>query len=278
MSSTVRPARGAVASARVKMADSPEIRIAQDQETWATTAATLVYEVGRQAVQNHGRCLLALSGGSTPERLYRRLVNARSTDRFDWSCCTFFFGDERCVPPDHPDSNFGLADRSLFRPLNIDVNHIHRMRGENPDPELAARDYERVLRTTAGTMDGEWPQLDLVLLGLGNDGHTASLFPGTAAVDEHQRLVTVGHAPSDPRTRLTLTLGVINRATVVLFLVTGTAKAPIVKTVLEPESDADRQLPSALVHPTSGRLIWLLDPPAAAKLIENGQGSHKRRS
>ena len=260
------------------MAGSPEIRIAQDQEAWATAAATLVYEVGRQAVQNHGRCFLTLSGGSTPERLYRRLVNARSTDRFDWSCCTFFFGDERCVPPDHPDSNFGLADRSLFRPLNIDVNHIHRMHGESPDPELAARDYERVLRTTAGTMDGEWPQLDLVLLGLGNDGHTASLFPGTAAVDEHQRWVTVGHAPSDPRTRLTLTLGVINRATVVLFLVTGAAKAHIVKTVLEPESDADRQLPSALVHPTSGRLIWLLDPPAAAELIGNGQEDHKRRS
>src|SRR5262249_32100392 len=185
----VRPAKGAVAFVRVNMVGSPEIRIAQDQEGWATTAATLVYEVGRQAVQNHGRCLLALSGGSTPERLYRRLVHARSTDRFDWACCTFFFGDERCVPPDHPDSNFGLADRSLFRPLNIDVNHIHRMRGESPDPELAARDYERLLRTTAGTMDGEWPQLDLVLLGLGNDGHTASLFPGTAAVDEHQRSV-----------------------------------------------------------------------------------------
>src|SRR5215510_2054995 len=272
----VRPARDA--RARHKMVDNTEIRIAQDQENWATAAATLLYDVGRQAVENHGRFFLALSGGSTPERLYHRLVHAQSTDRFDWSHCTFFFSDERCVPPDHPDSNFGLANRTLFRPLNIETNHIHRMRGELSDPDLAARDYERLLRTVAGTMDGEWPQLDLVLLGLGNDGHTASLFPGTAAVDEHQRWVTVGHAPSDPRTRLTLTLGVINRATVVLFLVTGAAKAHILKTVLEPESDADRQLPSALVHPTSGRLIWLLDSPAAAELTGKGQGAHKRRS
>lgn len=260
------------------MADSTEIRIAQDQDNWATAAATLLYDVGRQAVENHGRFFLALSGGSTPERLYHRLVHVQSTDRFDWSRCTFFFSDERCVPPDHPDSNFGLANRTLFRPLNIETNHIHRMQGELSDPDLAARDYEQLLRTAAGTVDGEWPQLDLVLLGLGNDGHTASLFPGTAAVDEHQRSVTVGHAPSDPRTRLTLTLGVINRATVVLFLVTGAAKASIVKAILEPENDADRQLPAALVHPKSGRLLWLLDPPAAAELTGHGEGAHKRRT
>jgi 6-phosphogluconolactonase len=248
------------------MAGRTDIHIAQNEKEWADAAATLVYEVGRGAVQNHGRFFLALSGGSTPERLYHRFVNGQSIDRYDWSHSIFFFSDERCVPPNHPDSNFGLANRALFRPLNIDVNHIHRMRGEGPDPELAARDYEELLRTVVGSGRGVWPQLDLVLLGVGNDGHTASLFPGTAAVSERQRWAVVGQAPSGPRIRLSLTLGVINRATVVLFLVTGTAKADIVKAILEPENDADRQLPAALVKPEGGRLIWLLDCPAAAKL------------
>ena len=248
------------------MAGSTEIRIAQDQEEWATAAATAVHESGRQAIRDHGRFLLALSGGSTPERLYHRLANAQSVNRFDWSHTIFFFGDERCVPPDHPDSNFGLANRTLFRPLNIGADHIHRMRGELSDPDLAARDYERLLRATVGSATGDWPQLDLVLLGLGNDGHAASLFPGTAAVAESQRWVTVGHAPSGPPTRLTLTLGVINQATVILFLVTGAAKAGIVKTILEPSNDPHRRLPAALVKPEGGRLIWLLDRSAAAEL------------
>ena len=252
------------------MAGSKEIRIAQDQAEWAAAAATLVYEVGRQAVRNHDRFFLALSGGSTPERLYHRLVDPQSADRFDWSGSTFFFSDERCVPPDHPDSNFNLANRTFFRPLNIGADHIHRMRGEIPDPDLAARDYEQLLRTVVGSLEEGWPRLDLVLLGLGNDGHTASLFPGTAAVTEFQRWVTVGRAPSAPQTRLTLTLGVINRATVVVFLVTGAAKARIVKTILEPGKDADRQLPAAQVHPKTGRLIWLLDRAAAAELTGHG--------
>lgn len=258
------------------MTGSTEIRIAQDQEEWATAAATLVPDLGRQAVRDHGRFLLALSGGSTPERLYHRLANAESIDRFDWSHTTFFFSDERCVPPDHPDSNFSLANRTLFRPLNIAADHIHRMGGDISDPDLAARDYERLLRTAVGSVAGDWPHLDLVLLGLGNDGHTASLFPGTAAVTEYQRWVAVGHAPSSPQTRLTLTLGVINRATVILFLVTGAAKAGIVKTILEPRNDADRWLPAALVKPEVGRLIWLLDRPAAAELTGHREEAHKR--
>lgn len=259
------------------MAGSREIRIAQDQEEWATAAATIVHEAGRQAIRDHGRFLLTLSGGSTPERLYRRLANAQSVNRFDWSHTTFFFSDERCVPPDHPDSNFGLANRTLFRPLNIGADHIHRMRGEVSDPDLAARDYERQLRATVGSAPGDWPRLDLILLGLGHDGHTASLFPGTAAVTEHHRWVTVGHAPSGQQTRLTLTVGVINRATVILFLVTGADKAEIVRTILEPDNEAGRRLPAALVKPEGGRLIWLLDRPAAAELAGYREEAHKRQ-
>ncbi len=248
------------------MPGAPDIRIAQDQDAWATEAADLIHELGEQAGRTHGRFLLALSGGRTPERLYRTLASAPFAGRFDWSRTTFLFSDERCVPPDHPDSNFGLAREALFRPLGISPDRIYRMEGERTDPDRAARDYENRLRSACGTSPERLPRLDLVLLGLGRDGHTASLFPGNDAVRERDRAVTVGQAPSGPSARLTLTLGVINRASVVLFLVTGPDKARIVRTVLEPDTDADRRLPAALVKPEEGRLIWLLDRPAAAEL------------
>lgn len=249
------------------MPGKPEISIANND--WAMEAAGFVHEAGRQAQQVHGRFSLALSGGKTPEQLYRALASPLQTNRFDWSQAIFFFSDERCVPPDHPDSNFGLANRAFFTPLAISPNHIHRMRGEEPDLESAALDYERQLRMIDPLRKEDSPQLDLVLLGLGQDGHTASLFPGTSALEEKQRLVAVGRAPSGVPKRLTLTLGVINRATVVLFLAIGEDKAEIVRRVLEPKTDADRQLPAALVKPYNGRLIWLLDGPAAALLAVN---------
>ena len=243
-----------------------EIRVAQDSSKWATEAASLTQELHRQAVKERGLFLIALSGGRTPEQLYRRLASAPFCDQDDWNSTQFFFSDERCVPVHHPDSNFDLADETLFRPLNIPSHHIHRMACEQADADVAAHNYERLLRAVTKTPPERWPRLDLVLLGIGQDGHTASLFPGTDAVQERRRCVTVGYAPSGPRTRLTLTLGVINQATVVLFLVTGAAKAGIVKTILEPQQETDRLLPAALVRPDGGRLIWLLDPPAAAQL------------
>jgi 6-phosphogluconolactonase len=248
------------------MPGSPHIRIAHDEEEWATAAADLIHKFAQEAVLRHGRFLIALSGGTTPQRLYNQLAAPPYIDRLDWSRTTFFFSDERCVPPDHPDSNFGLANRALFHPLRINPDRVYRMNGEEADPDSAARDYEQRLREACGSSTGTWPRLDLVLLGLGQDGHTASLFPGTTALHEHQRIVAVGHAPSGPPIRLTLTLGVINEASVVLFLVTGSNKAGIVRTVLEPSADADRRLPAALVKPERGRLIWLLDRPAAAGL------------
>jgi 6-phosphogluconolactonase len=248
------------------MTGRPEIRVARDREEWTAAAVALLHQSGVQAVHDHDRFLLALSGGTTPEHLYAALASPDYAGRFDWSKTTFLFGDERCVPPEHPDSNFGLAERVLFRPLRIAPEQIHRMHGEAADPEAAASDYERLLRVISHASPQDRPRLDLVLLGLGHDGHTASLFPGTAAVNELQRLVTVGRSPVGQPTRLTLTLGVINRASVVLFLVTGADKARIVKTVLEPASDSDRRLPAALVRPERGRLIWLLDRPAAAEL------------
>lgn len=252
------------------MVSLPEIRITRDRKEWAKEAATLILELGQQALRSHGCFSLALSGGATPGILYETLASPAYAERFDWSHTAFLFVDERCVPPDHPDSNFGLANRALFLPLKINPDKLYRMRGEMHDPERAAHEYEQQIRAVCGTSKETdiWPHIDLILLGVGNDGHTASLFPDTTAVNERLRWVTVGYAPSGTLTRLTLTLGVINQATVVLFLVTGADKARIVKTILQPSSDADRQLPAALVKPNGGRLIWLLDRPAASQLMD----------
>ena len=250
------------------MAVLPEVHVLNnDVSPWASEAAAFMLSLQQRAVKDNGRFLVALSGGRTPEELYRRLASLSLAARHDWRNTRFFFGDERCVPPDHPDSNYHLAEQALFKPLEIAADQIHRMKGEHPDPEVAAKDYEDLLRASTNAAPSGWPKLDLVLLGLGNDGHTASLFPGTDALRETRRCVTVGHAPANPRLRLTLTLGVINHATVVLFLVTGESKSAAVKAVIEPQQDGDRKLPAALVRPERGRLIWLLDRSAALKLM-----------
>ena len=258
------------------MSSRPEVHVLNDIAEWTAEAAALTRDLRQQAVHERGRFLVALSGGRTPEQVYRRLASQSPAAPQEWSSTHFFFSDERCVPPDHPESNYHLADAALFRPLNIPEDRIHRMRGEHPNPDAAAREYEDVLRTVTNADPAGWPQLDLLMLGIGNDGHTASLFPGTDALRERRRWVTVGHAPSGPPTRLTLTLGVINQATVVLFLASGNSKADRVKAVLEPQQDADRELPAALVRPDRGRLIWLLDRPAAAKLTGHRAEGHKR--
>ena len=248
------------------MARSPEIRIAPDSHTWAASAAELVYTIGQEAVRSNGRFLMALSGGTTPETLYRALTSPAFSGRFDWSQTTFFFSDERGVPPDDPRSNYALANNALFTPLNIMPSQVYRMAGESRDLQTAASEYEQQLRLATKTSPSAKPTLDLILLGLGEDGHTASLFPEAPALLDSQSLIAVTQSPKGPTTRLTMTLGVINRASVILFLVTGTGKAEVVRAVLNPKTEAERQLPASLVVPETGRLIWLLDRAAAAEL------------
>jgi len=248
------------------MTTQPEIHTAHDTQ-WADYAARLLLEISTEAIRSRGRFLLALSGGSTPRRLYETVRKPQWKQRFDWHHMVFLFGDERCIPPDHPESNYRLAEAELFQPLGIDSERIYRMKGEHQDASAAAREYEETIRLITERPAPAIPELDLILLGLGDDGHTASLFPHTAALCDHTHLVAVGQAPRGIALRLTLTLGVINRASVVLFLVTGRPKAPMVRRVLEPRTEADRQLPAALVRPDRGRLIWLLDQPAASDLI-----------
>lgn len=249
------------------MPAAPDIRIAREGSEWAHEAAAFVHAVSEEAIASRGRFLLALSGGSTPKTLYQTLASPEWKERFNWSHIFFLFGDERCVPPGHPQSNFAMAQTALFQPLSIHPDHVYRMKGELPDPLAAAQDYEQTLRQLTQCVAPDMPRLDLILLGLGEDGHTASLFPETAALRDSARAVTVSQAPTGITSRLTLTLGVINRATVVLFLVSGMGKAPIVRAILEPRSEADLMFPASMVTPAEGRLIWMLDHSAAGQLM-----------
>jgi 6-phosphogluconolactonase len=248
------------------MAAIPDVRVAGSVQDWAHQAAAFIASVSERAILANGRFIMALSGGSTPKTLYQTLASPEWKTRFEWQRIHFLFGDERCVPPDHQDSNFNMAQASFFHPLAIPPNHIFRMKGEGEDPLPVAREYEQTIRQLTQTQPPTMPRIDLVLLGLGDDGHTASLFPGTSALQETKKIVTIGQAPTGIRSRLTLTLGVLNQAAMVLFLVTGKGKADMVRRILEPTSEEDRSLPAAQITPGSGQLVWMLDQAAAAGL------------
>lgn len=251
------------------MTTEAETHIFEDSEELAAEAADLFLWLAEQAIAARGRCIVALSGGSTPKTVYSLLASAHA-GRLDWSRVFFFFGDERCVPPSHPDSNFHMAQTSLFLSLNVSDAHIFRMKGEL-DPEIAAAEYETTMRRSLEPSAEGWPRFDLILLGLGPDGHTASLFPGTEALKEREKWVTPGLAPNGVRQRLTITLGVINHADVVLFLVAGAGKTRIAREVLEPSSVGAHQYPASLVRPSHGRLLWFLDSAAAGELTTTRQ-------
>ncbi|MDW8267534.1 MAG: 6-phosphogluconolactonase [Anaerolineae bacterium] len=215
----------------------------------------------RKAVQRRGVAHMALSGGSTPRPLYRLLATPEWLAAVPWAQVHVWWADERCVPPDHHESNYGMAYSLLLG--HLPVQHIHRLHGEAADPEAAARAYEDELRRVFGLGPRGRPRFDLILLGMGADGHTASLFPGTAALAVRNRLVAVGQAPQPPHCRLTLTLPVLNRAARVLFLVAGADKGPALAQVWR-SAPGQAPLPAALVRPTRGSVLWLVDEAAAA--------------
>jgi 6-phosphogluconolactonase len=248
----------------VGMDGPPEIRVADDPGALAEMAAREVLEVARAAVAARGRFAVALSGGSTPSATYRRLAEPPFATQMPWDRTLVFFGDERGVPPDHPDSNYGMAHTALLSRVPIPPERVFRIAGEAPDSDAVAADYARTLADAFGVRRGEIPRLDLVLLGLGIDGHTASLFPGSPVLKETFRTVAAVHAAaaSIPE-RITLTYPTLNAAACVIYLVSGAEKAKIVKVAL---SDRASGVPAAMVRPTAGRLLWIVDRPAAASL------------
>jgi 6-phosphogluconolactonase len=242
------------------MIDS-EIVVLPDAEALAQEAARRFAALAGEAVASRGRFSVALSGGSTPGVLYRLLAEEPQRSSIAWKQVHLFWGDERCVPPDHPESNYRLAHETLIAHVSIPPQNVHRLRGEL-EPAAAARSYERELQDF---FCGPKPRFDLVLLGIGSDGHTASLFPRSEALAETGRLAVAvtAHYGDRPAERVTLTLPAINSARQVWFLVSGVAKAEIVQRVLE---DADPHLPARLVRPAAGQLTWLLDAAAAGCL------------
>jgi 6-phosphogluconolactonase len=216
------------------------------------------------AVAARSRCRIALAGGNTPLLLYRELTCPAGAD-IPWDRVEVFWGDERTVPPENPDSNFGAARDALLSSVPIPAGNVHRMCGEAADPRAAAMEYEEELRRCFGLAGGELPRFDVVLLGMGTDGHTASLFPGSATLDEQDQLVTASRVQSLGVWRLTLTLPVLNAAAAVVFLVSGADKAETLARVLDGPY-LPRELPAQAVRPESGDLVWLVDAAAATRL------------
>jgi len=249
------------------------VLVFDDAAAMLDAAADAVAEIAAASLVARGRVTLALAGGSTPRGLYQRLAGAWR-DRLDWTRVHVFWGDERCVPPTHADSNYRLARESLLDHVPVPSTQIHRMPGDL-EPMAAARQYaESLAATLPGSPSGPWPVFDLVLLGLGADGHTASLFPGSAAVDETERPV-VATPPADGRGwRLTLTLPVLNAARSTLWLVAGDSKAPALAAVLE-RLPAPVPLPARQV--TGQDVRWLVDRAAARLLTPNPTPRLSRR-
>jgi len=245
------------------MSAAPRLVRVTDTAALAEAAAAAVLQAARVAITEHGRFTVALAGGATPASTYTRLAQAPFVDAMPWDRTWVFFGDERMVPPDHPESNFRMADDRLLAKVPLAPDHVFRMRGEAEDSEVAASDYGKSLAEICPERRGGVPRLDLVLLGVGVDGHTASLFPGSPAVREVFRPVAAVHAAAAAiPERLTITLPVINAAARVFVLVSGPEKAKIVKAVLH-----DRTLvPAGMVSPVDGALCWFVDRAAAALL------------
>lgn len=246
------------------MSTSVEIRkLTTPQELFAAAAEEVV-RAAEEAVAARGRFTIALSGGSTPKSLFNLLAtNARTT--LPWDRMFFFWGDERHVPPTDAESNYRMADEAMLSKIPVAAGNVFRIATENPDAAAAADAYEQTLRKFFQLGPGEFPRFDLILLGMGPDGHTASLFPGTAALQEKSRLVVANWVEKLKASRITLTLPVLNAARCVAFLVSGTDKADALKAVLEGDAPGE-QYPSKLVKPSDGKLIWLVDRAAASGL------------
>ena len=227
---------------------------------WETAAK--ISAVLRAGIHATGSASLVLSGGSTPRSVYDMLASENWRGTVEWPKVHLLWGDERCVPSTAPESNYRMANETLIRKIAIPSGNVHRVQTEHP-PQEAAQLYQKEIRKALQLREGELPRFTLVLLGLGPDGHVASLFPNSPALQEHARLVTENFVESLKASRITMTLPVINNALTVLVLVTGKGKAGILKAV----SDADVPVyPANMVHPTSGTATWLVDVEAASQL------------
>lgn len=239
----------------------PDIRIVRDKEALNQAAAAEIEHRALETIRAKRSFTVALAGGSTPKTVYATLADPPAAQRLPWDKMYFFFGDERHVPPDHPDSNYRMAEDTLFCKVPVTRDHLFRVPAENPDADQAAQLYDRSIREFFRLQPGEFPRFDLILLGLGPDGHTASLFPDTAALREPTRLVVANWVPKFNTHRITFTVPVLNNAAAVMFMVSGEEKREALKAVLQSNASPEH-FPARLVRPASGELIWLIDEDA----------------
>ena len=247
---------------------NPTIVILPDRAALARDAARRFVTLARKALTARGRFAVALAGGSTPRDLYTLLATPEFATQVDWTRVHFFWGDERAVPPDHPDNNYRMAREALLSKISVPDPNVHRIHAEL-GPDDAAHEYESELRNFFQFQNppAYLPSFDLILLGLGTDGHTASLFPHTRVLDETERWVAAVFVEKLGTHRITLTVPVINAAKNIVWLVAGADKADIVRAVLRGEHQPN-DLPAQRIQPVNGNVVWLLDQAASIKLNE----------
>lgn len=241
----------------VRMTDK-KVEVLADKPALIQRSLELVLHKMRAAIAERGQCTIALAGGSTPKPLYEAIA----TQDLPWDNIHVFWGDERYVPADHPDSNQRMARQAWLDKVPIPASNIHPIPTDEADPALAAQKYDRELQQFFKTKPGEFPAFDIVLLGMGDDGHTASLFPHTPALQVCDRLITVGNKDGQPR--ITFTVPLINSARTILFIVAGADKQMALSHVFVPNEDTETY-PSRLIQPQTGELWWLLDATAAGQ-------------
>ncbi len=247
------------------------IRQLTDANDLFHAAAAQVCRIGQLSMQTTGRFSIVLSGGSTPRGLYELLAQHPYCDQVAWKKTEFFWGDERAVPPEHASSNFRMAKEAMLDKLGVPADRIHRIHAEDQDLDRAARDYEDEIERVLGQVAGVGrrpPHFNLFLLGMGEDGHTASLFPGTAALSETSRWVVAHDVAKLQAKRITMTPPLINAAHFITFLVAGGSKADVLAQVLQGPRDPQRY-PAQLIHPLTGEVMWLVDRAASASVIQH---------
>ena len=248
-----------------------QIQIVSNGQELARKAAMEFVRLATDPGRGEGVFTVALSGGSTPKILYSLLAGDETMrEAVPWERVHFFWGDERHVPPDHPESNYRMTFETLLSKIPLPVANIHRIKSETLDAHQAATEYEQEIRKFFQLPEGGFPRFDLVFLGLGPDGHTASLFPGTKALNEERRLVVSNWVGKFDTQRITMTVPLINEASEVIFLVAGDDKAAPLKSVLEGDYEP-MQLPAQLIRPERGRLMWIVDS-AASRLLKKDNG------
>lgn len=242
-----------------------DVSIFPDGGQLSVAAAEYIVRVAQESIATHGRFTIALSGGSTPRKLYAMLADEPYRGQIDWALTEIFWSDERCVSPDDEESNYHLAQQVMLSKLPLAASQIHRVPADEPDREAASLAYTQEMRRVFGT-DGV-PHFDLIQLGMGPEGHTASLFPHQASLKEQQRLVMSVTVPKPPPPRLTFTPPLLNAAVHTLFLVTGPDKSEAVQAVLEKPYQPD-EYPAQIIRPTEGEVTWMLDTAAASLLTK----------